>query len=289
MVPDAASTPDGPKCPHTPVLGGMKGCILAKCTCGRPNTITAATMPTFSATIAALNRADSLMPITRMTVMASIITPAGRLTTAPVQWRSEIPVPAIGALAHSARIGDAELVQQIEEVTRPARRHGGGGNAEFQHHVPADEPGHEPAHGGIGVGIGAAGLRDHRRQFGIAERGEETAGGGDQEGKQHRRAGMLGGDRAGDDEDAGADGGADPDQGEMHRPQRAMKLDIFGKDRIWNQGNRRVAHALFPRQIFHTVFARLGVFDGVEEIDQPVRSPSTLPAGTRYRVAGRPS
>src|SRR5579871_3925645 len=35
--------------------------------------------------------------------------------------------------------------------------------------VPADDPGDEFAHGGVGVGVSAAGNGDHRGEFGVAD------------------------------------------------------------------------------------------------------------------------
>ena len=109
---------------------------------------------------------------------------------------------------------DAEIGQQAAKIARPADCDGRGGDAIFQHQIPADEPAEKAAHGGVGIGVGAAGDRDHRGHFGVAQPREEAADPGDDERDDDGRAGMLGGRRAGDDEDARADDGADaqPDQ-----------------------------------------------------------------------------
>ncbi len=43
---------------------------------------------TFTKTMAVLNRADSLMPMTRMTVTNNVISTAGKLITAPVDVKA---------------------------------------------------------------------------------------------------------------------------------------------------------------------------------------------------------
>ena len=59
-------------------------------------------------------------------------------------------------------------------------------NSVFQDEVPADYPGDEFAHGGIGIGVGAAGDGDHGRELGITD-GSEAADDGDQdEGERDR-------------------------------------------------------------------------------------------------------
>ena len=50
---------------------------------------------------------------------------------------------------------------------------------------------------------------------------------------------MFGRDVARDDENARADDGADADHGEMHRPQRAVKLNFFSQYRIGDRTVRR--------------------------------------------------
>ncbi len=84
-----------------------------------------------------------------------------------------------------------------------------GADRVLEHEVPADDPRHELAHRRVGVGVGAAGDRNHRRELGVAESGERAADAGDEERERHRRARAIrdGGRRA--DEEARADDGAD--------------------------------------------------------------------------------
>ena len=128
--------------------------------------------------------------------------------------------------------------------------HGHVADGVFQDQVPADDPGDELAHRGIGVGVGAAGDRDHRRQLGIAQRGE-AADNRDQHQRQRQRRARAGtaecrrvmddvireravqdggcveflpGDRGADNgEDAGADDCADAESGERPRPERLLE------------------------------------------------------------------
>src|SRR5262249_40168962 len=121
---------------------------------------------------------------------------------------------------------------------------------------------------------------------GITERREETAGGGNHERQQHRRARMLSRDIARDDEDAGADGGADADQSQMHWPQRAMQLDFVSHHRVYDPRDWRFAHAATPPLrrrgwVWH-VWTNRGN-------KSPARSPSRQRAAGRYRRAGMKS
>ena len=51
------------------------------------------------------------------------------------------------------------VLQQADEIARPADRDDGGRQAVFQQQQHAHHPGGELAHGGVGVGIGRPGDR----------------------------------------------------------------------------------------------------------------------------------
>ena len=70
------------------------------------------------------------------------------------------------------------------------------------------------AHRRVGIGVGAAGDRNHRRELGVAEPGERAADAGDEERERHRRARAIGDRRRGADEETGADDGADAQRDE---------------------------------------------------------------------------
>ena len=68
----------------------------------------------------------------------------------------------------------AEPVEHVDQVRGEAHAHRHVADGVFQDQVPADDPGDQLAHGGVGVGVGAAGDGDHRRQLGVAQRGERA-------------------------------------------------------------------------------------------------------------------
>src|SRR5579859_8028369 len=53
----------------------------------------------------------------------------------------------------------------------------------FEDQVPADNPGDEFAHRGVGVGVGASCDGDHCRKLGVTDRSEATSNGDEDEGK----------------------------------------------------------------------------------------------------------
>ena len=86
---------------------------------------------------------------------------------------------------------------------------GGRHEEVFKDEIPADDPGEKFTEGRVGVGVGAAGDRDHRGKLGVAEAGEEAPEARDDERDGDGRAGVLRGRLSGEHEDAGADDGAD--------------------------------------------------------------------------------
>ena len=97
-------------------------------------------------------------------MIASTMITAGRLMSAPGA--------ATGRRAHPGRQLDAEPGEDPLEVAAPADRDGHRSDRVLEDQVPADHPGEDLAERGVGVGVGAAGDRDHRRELGVAERRE---------------------------------------------------------------------------------------------------------------------
>ena len=123
----------------------------------------------------------------------------------------------------------AEHAQQFAEVARPRHRHGGCREQVFQHQRPADEPGDHFAQGGVGIGVGAAGNRQHRGELRVAHAGQAAGHGGDQEAEDQRGAGELRRRRAGDGENARADDRTHPEHHQVSRRQDAFEGDLaFG-------------------------------------------------------------
>ncbi len=56
------------------------------------------------------------------------------------------------------------------------------GEGVLEDEVPADDPGDELAHDGVGVGVGGAGDGDHAGELGVTEAGETTDDGDEDEG-----------------------------------------------------------------------------------------------------------
>src|SRR5258708_38134762 len=75
---------------------------------------------------------------------------------------------------------DAEPIEKINQVRGKADAYGHVADGIFEDEVPTDDPGDKFAHGGVGVGVGAAGDGDHGGEFGVTD-GSEAAGDGDQD------------------------------------------------------------------------------------------------------------
>ena len=169
----------------------------------------------------------------------------------------------------------SEPVEQIDHVRGEADAHRHVADGVFEDQVPADDPGDEFAHGRVGIGVGAAGDGDHRRQLGIAERGEAADDGDQDERQRERRAGAGPAERGGvmndvveqrrvedgrgiellpgnggadDGEDAGADDRADAQRGERPGAERLLEA-MLGLLRFGDQLVDGLAAEELVRQI----------------------------------------
>ena len=109
------------------------------------------------------------------------------------------------------------------EVAAPADRDRHRADGVLENQVPADHPREDLAERGVGVGVGAAGDRNHRRELGVAQRGEGADEAGHHVRQHDARARLVCCRRAREDEDAGPDDRADPEQGQVHRRERAFE------------------------------------------------------------------
>ena len=177
---------------------------------------------TLTATSTALNVALSLVPITSKVVTNAAMITAGRLISPPTSppWRK--PHSIGGPTVKAWGICTPTEFEQADDMPRPADRDRAGAQRIFEDQRPADEPGHQLAHHGIGVGVGRAGDGDHRGEFGIAEGRQRADEAGDDEADHHARPGLLRGGR-GQHENAGADDRADAEQGQLERAERALQ------------------------------------------------------------------
>ena len=169
--------------------------------------------PSLISTITALTFADSLAPRISSSAHSTIRITAGRLITPPCS----------GALRE--RVGDREaeqVVEQLVEVLRPADRDRGRRDAVLEQQARGDDHRDALAQRRVGVGVRRAGHRHGARQLGVAD-GRQA---GDDAGDHERQITAGPADRhrlREDDEDAGADRGADAEQRELEQPDRCAR------------------------------------------------------------------
>ncbi len=99
--------------------------------------------------------------------------------------------------------------EQAVQVLTPTDGDGSRAQGVFEHQSPTDNPRDKLTHGRVGIGISAAGDRNHRRKLGITETRECTTDGSYDEGQGYRRPRSLGGSRRGAHEQSGTNDGAD--------------------------------------------------------------------------------
>ena len=159
-----------------------------------------------------------------------------------------------------------DVIEKVVQIVGKADGDRHVGDGVFENQIPADHPGEDFAQCGVSVSVGAAGDGDHRREFGVAERGETTNERGDE--KRQGNAGsraqaadggdgvaavqhqvengrvedrfelqlLAGGGGSGQDEDAGADDGADAEGDEAPRTDRFAQAPL-GRE---GSGDQRV-------------------------------------------------
>ncbi len=156
---------------------------------------------------------------------------------------------------------DAEPLEQRLDVRGESNADAHVGEGVFEDQIPADDPGHQFAERGVGVGVGRAGDGNHRGQFGVAEAGEDADDGNKDERECERRTGAGSSGHGGvgeqvvdergvadfggvellarhggadDGEDAGADNSADAERGERPGSERFFQ-SVFGLFRLADQ------------------------------------------------------
>src|ERR1700730_14725278 len=75
-------------------------------------------------------------------------------------------------------------IQETYDVRGETDADGHVADGVFEDEIPADDPGDEFAHGGVRVGVGAAGDGDHGCELGVADRSEAANNGDQHEGKR---------------------------------------------------------------------------------------------------------
>ena len=129
------------------------------------------------ATMTALKRADSRTPMTSRTMISEHDEHGGQVDDADRRRGRE-----------RRRQRDAEAGQQPLHVAAPADGDGHRADGVFENQVPADHPRHQLAERRVGVGVGAAGDRDHRGELGVAQRGKGARQAGGEVRHRDRRA-----------------------------------------------------------------------------------------------------
>ena len=237
-MPAPRSTPDQPKSPNLPVLGGTKGCQQAACRCAAgkppPSTRIASTL---AMTMTELTMADLRVPAISSAVHARVTSTAGRLIQAPVTHDVVVGIGADRRVGQHRGNVDAYVAERRGHVARPADRDQRGREQVLEHDAPADDPGDEFAEGRVGVGVRAARDRHHRGVLGIAQAGEEAGHAREDEAQRHAGARAQRGHRTGQHEDAGADGITDAERGEIEDAERALERRMlatvsFGAQRL---------------------------------------------------------
>src|SRR5215472_2497480 len=136
---------------------------------------------------------------------------------------------------------NAKPIHEIDQMLGKADADGHVANSVFENQVPTDDPGDEFTHRGVSISVGAAGNRNHGSEFGVANGGEATGDGHQNERESDGRPGagtakrggvvnqvleqrgiengrrlkFLAGDGGADNgEDSGADDGANAKRGE---------------------------------------------------------------------------
>ncbi len=135
---------------------------------------------------------------------------------------------------------DMEEREEILEVVGPAVRDGGGGHGVLENQVPADDPGKQLAERRVGVGVGRARDGHHGGKFRVAQGGENARDSGDDEGQHQRGAGAIVRRDARQDEDAGADDGADAEARELDGTEDAAQAIVAVK--FFEEDAVRLAH-----------------------------------------------
>ena len=167
-------------------------------------------------TMTALIAADSLAPRISSSAHRQIRMTAGRLRMPGSSSK--------GACGQRLRdLEPEEVVQQLVQVLAPADGDGRGGDAVLQQQAGGDAHRHNLTERRIGIGIGGSGDRDARGQFGVTDGGQAGRDTGDDERNDDGRARF--GHRLGQHkEDAGADGGADAEHGQLEGADGAFEL-----------------------------------------------------------------
>ena len=149
----------------------------------------------------------------------------------------------LGRVRQRVRDREAEeVVEQLVEVLRPADGDGRRRHAVLEQQAGRHDDRHALAERRVRVRVRRAGDRHRAGQLGVTDRGEPGDGPGEDERQDDR--GPADRHRLGeDDEDAGADRGADAEGDELEQPDRSLELALARCRRRSPPSSRRPACA----------------------------------------------
>jgi hypothetical protein len=125
-------------------------------------------------------------------------------------------------------------------MARPPDTHRGCAGGVFEYQIPADDPGRELAHSGVGVSVGAARDRHGARHLGVAEAGERARDADEDHREGHRGTGVQRGHLPRDHEDPSADDSADAERDEVEGAERPRQGVLTGRLRFGAKGGDRL-------------------------------------------------
>ncbi len=182
---------------------------------------------------------------------------------------------------HPGRDLETQTQEQLAEVGGPGDRDGDVADRVLQDQVPADDPGHRLAQGGVAVRVGGAGDRHQARELRVAQRAEAAGDRGEEDRQHHpgaggraaraRRRAAQGG------EDAGPDDRPDPEGREVPAVQGLLEAVLL-VTALGDEGIER-----FPPEEGHG----RGLLAGRRVSRQAYEPPTSLANNARH-VSGQP-
>ena len=210
MIPAAEVMPASPK--------GAKSARLSEFQPCSPSTMNSTSTAILIITITALTFADSLEPRISSSVHRAIRITAGRLSTPPCSGACD----SASGIMKPNRLSNSSF-RYCDQPTATA-----AADTPYSSSRQAATPiGRQLAERRVRVGVRRAGHRYGAGQLGVADRGEPGDHAGDHERPDHRRPSHR--DRLGqDEEDAGADRGADAEHRQLEQTDRPGQLTLAG-------------------------------------------------------------
>ena len=149
-------------------------------------------------------------------------------------------------LGEFGRQAKSDSRQRIVKVTRPSVGDGRNRDAIFKDQIPGDDPGDQLAERSVAVAVSAAAAADAGREFCVSQRRKRAGNARDDERQHHSGTRLGGGGMSCQYENAGADNGADAQQGQVERRQALLEAMIGVVIRHWLFAKERVHGVRVP-------------------------------------------